>query len=293
MKQILLDNALESWKMAIRYADWIASGKATLTYRKHFITALHNAVELFCKQLMLNENDHRVAEVRKLLKDGQPAKDFYNSTDLNDYFAQLDSEKMKSFYSIEFSKLEDHIKKDYFEMYYDQLEEQEKKDRKQQVSYAFGILKDLRNNETHFFIDKWTFMTENQFQQLYNFMIVFYDMLHYYKLLPFIGEAFDENRYIAFDRKAIQNFSYKAAVRKCAYVKTLQKEIKDIAFSTSVGDEAYEIAQGILKNCKEYKETDFEELWTYVEMLQMLGLIKYSDEEVDDYNVYRYYTIKL
>lgn len=43
--------------MSIRYCDYILEGKATLEYRKHFVSALHNAVELFVKQLMLNNTD--------------------------------------------------------------------------------------------------------------------------------------------------------------------------------------------------------------------------------------------
>lgn len=49
--QILQNNALEAWAMAVRYCDYILEGKATLEYRKHFVSALHNAVELFVKQL--------------------------------------------------------------------------------------------------------------------------------------------------------------------------------------------------------------------------------------------------
>ena len=49
--QILQNNALEAWAMAVRYCDYILEGKVTLEYRKHFVSALHNAVELFVKQL--------------------------------------------------------------------------------------------------------------------------------------------------------------------------------------------------------------------------------------------------
>lgn len=64
MKHILQDNALESWAMAIKYSNFILNGKATLQYRKQFVSSLHNAVELFIKQLMLDNNDHRVCSVR-------------------------------------------------------------------------------------------------------------------------------------------------------------------------------------------------------------------------------------
>lgn len=77
MKHILQDNALESWTMAIKYSNFILNGKATLQYRKQFVSSLHNAVELFIKQLMLDNNDHRVCSVRKGCDaDGHPAVEF-------------------------------------------------------------------------------------------------------------------------------------------------------------------------------------------------------------------------
>lgn len=59
-KVTLQNNAFEAWAMSIRYCDHILEGKATLEYCKHFVSALHNAVELFVKQLMLNNTDYRV-----------------------------------------------------------------------------------------------------------------------------------------------------------------------------------------------------------------------------------------
>ena len=53
MKQILRDNALEAWAMAIKHCNAIMDGKITLGYRKQFVTSLHNAVELLIKQHML------------------------------------------------------------------------------------------------------------------------------------------------------------------------------------------------------------------------------------------------
>ena len=40
--QILQNNALEAWAMAVRYCDYILEGKVTLEYRKHFVSVLHN-----------------------------------------------------------------------------------------------------------------------------------------------------------------------------------------------------------------------------------------------------------
>ncbi len=57
-KQILLNNAYESWIQAIKNARNIKNGLVTLQYKKLFIATLHNAVELFLKQIMLNNTDY-------------------------------------------------------------------------------------------------------------------------------------------------------------------------------------------------------------------------------------------
>ena len=58
--QILLENALESWSIAVRYCNDIQNGLATLHYQKTFVSALHNTIELLLKQIMLDDNDHSV-----------------------------------------------------------------------------------------------------------------------------------------------------------------------------------------------------------------------------------------
>lgn len=55
MKHILQDNALESWAMAIKYSNFILDGKATLQYRKQFVSSLHNAVNLQAKEIWIIE----------------------------------------------------------------------------------------------------------------------------------------------------------------------------------------------------------------------------------------------
>lgn len=143
--QILQNNALEAWAMAVRYCDYILEGKATLEYRKYFVSVLHNAVELFVKQLMLNNTDYRVTQLKKgCNSDGQPAKDFYNSKDLNAYFSSLDEQTMRKFFSIEFNKMID-ITNDLFSEYY-------AKNDGTYVKSALLLLNKLRNNEMHFLL---------------------------------------------------------------------------------------------------------------------------------------------
>ena len=113
MKQILLENAYEAWKNAISYHDKIQNGYSSLEYQKGFVSSLHNAVELFLKQIMLNNNDYTVARVGnvKSLNDAKLQLDYYNANDLNLYFSTLPSLELDKFYSIEFSHLIDKAKK--------------------------------------------------------------------------------------------------------------------------------------------------------------------------------------
>ena len=111
--QILLENAYESWQNAIQYAQYLYDGLATLNNKKDFVASLHNAVELFLKQIMINNNDHRVASIKSIDPDGEPLKSFYNSIDLNKYFIDTPSETRRKFYSIEFKDLLDEEKRDH------------------------------------------------------------------------------------------------------------------------------------------------------------------------------------
>lgn len=83
-----MDNAFEAWTAAIRYCNDIKDGKATLQYQKNFVSSLHNAVELIMKQMLLNNNDHKVAEMRKPTNeaDAKLLLDYYKSTNLNCFF---------------------------------------------------------------------------------------------------------------------------------------------------------------------------------------------------------------
>ena len=284
--------------MSIRYCDYILEGKATLEYRKHFVSVLHNAVELFVKQLMLNNTDYRVTQLKKGCNpDGQPARDFYNSKDLNAYFSSLDEQTMKKFFSIEFHKIVD-ITNELFSEYYDQNGDTS-------VKSALSLLNRLRNCEMHFFIDKNTFLLEKEFQQLHNFMIEFYNILHFYSLLPFWGR-FGRWEYakLQFDRQTLFDFTYRNAVKNTKFVKTLKEQLEGEIFPASVGGSAFDIADSIASVINEYQGNKSDDLWVYVETMLGNKILSYHDE-ADEYeiegqygiekgcNVYRQYYINI
>lgn len=167
MKQILLDNAYEAWKNAISYHDKIENGYSSLEYQKGFVSSLHNAVELFLKQIMLNNNDYTVARVGnvKSLNDAKLQLDYYNANDLNLYFSTLPSLELDKFYSIEFSHLIDKAKK---------LLDITDNTKKEELKKSLSRLQELRNNETHFYISESNYLSEQDFCQLHNFMIMFF-----------------------------------------------------------------------------------------------------------------------
>lgn len=275
MKNILRDNALESWAMSIKYCNNILEGKATLAYRKCFVSSLHNAVELFIKQLMINNNDYRVVTFKNISKDAIPAKDYYNSMNLNKFFSELDPELMKKAYSIEFNKLIDYSS-ELFSKYYIQKGE----NRKNKVVSSLKILAKLRNEETHFYIDKNGFLTDREFLELHNFMIIFDGILHFYHLMPFFGRATGKNKNISFYRKALESFSYKNVVKNANAVKRLKQLVENKDFENiHSSSSSYELAKVFYdESIKEDKEEDFHDLWIYVEMLLQYELLRWEDE---------------
>ena len=295
MKHILQDNALESWAMAIKYSNFILKGKATLQYRKQFVSSLHNAVELFIKQLMLDNNDHRVCSVRKGCDAcGHPAVEFYNAADLNSYFENLADEDMKKFYSIEFNEIQ-RLVKELFSGYYGEHSAD-----KIVVDDSIALLGRLRNGETHFFVEKNSFLTDKEFQKLYNFMIVLNAILHYYNLLPYWGKPWGEFERFKVGETSLQNFSYKKAVQQSKFYQDLKEYISEGVYPAN-GNTAYDYAEDMyfyLRN--KDKDMDFDELWTCVEMAVRYDLLSYEDvvEEYDEpeigtgKNAYRVFKLK-
>lgn len=272
MKHLLRDNALEAWGMAVKYCNYILDGKATLSYRKNFVSSLHNSVELFIKQRMLDINDFRVVEIKNgVMADGHPAKEYFNASNLNEYFLGLSQEEMKPFFSVEFSKLSIYSK-ELFAEYYDQT------GNKGVVCDAMRKLGILRNNETHFYIDKNMFLSEDDFRELHNFMIIFYQILQKYSLLPFWGEpGRGEYSALSFRKEKLEYFTYKKAVKNSVFVKELKENVGNEIFPAT-GDSAYEIAESIASILGDkYKNNAFSDLWTYVELMLEYDLLTFED----------------
>lgn len=264
MKKILLENALESWASAIYYCDEIIAGKATLANKKHFVNSLQNAIELFVKQQMLNVTDYRVAEVKHCDSNGQPLKGYFAATDLNQFFCNISTADMDKFISISFNDII-VIQKQLFSEFYG--------DKGTYITNELKILKKLRNDETHFYISDENFMSDREFQDLHNMMIVFYEILQEYDLLPYWGEACAQYKKFEFNRKPLTNFSYERQLKNSAFVKSLVKNIRGGLPFDSWGDESYSIAENVICCSNEYSESDFNDIWAYVKMLMKYNML--------------------
>ena len=294
MKKLLWNNALEAWAMAVSYCNQIMAGKVTLTNRKYFVSSLQNAIELFVKQYMLNVCDYRVAKVRKCDSKGEPMRKYLRATDLNTFFNDMYKKgTIKKFYSIEFNQIIE-IQKKLFAEFYSQNPQKN-------ITHELKILKTLRNDETHFFIDADDFLKDEDFQSLYNLMVDFYEILKFYNLLPFCGEPFEKYKRFAFDRVPLSNFSFKKQILSSGYVKKLKKNLEGEIFPAGIGNEAYSMARDIVEYCNAYNEDDFDDLWSYLQVLLKYRILEITEIVDEDYingqkvygTLYRKYIVKI
>lgn len=293
MKHVLIENAYEAWASAIKFCDAIMQGMGTLYYQKNYVSSLHNAVELFLKQIMLDDGDHKVAGMRRI-KDKTDARlclDYMESTDLNLFFSRMTDAQINSFKSIEFCEIIDRFSK--ITLGTGEVIE---------IKLALKRLQELRNNETHFMISCSSFLSETDFVILYNFMISFYRIIRDRKLVPFWGEAWGEDNRLTFDRKQMVSFVYLDALRTSALAQSIVAHLNGTCDIGSPTCTSYDIAFELCNREKQF-EAQFDEVWSLIEMFQMYGLIRYEEivdklpSEFDSYgqhpNIYYEMSINL
>ena len=297
MRPILMDNAFEAWAAAIRYCNDIKEGKATLQYQKNFVSSLHNAVELIMKQMMLNNNDHEVAWVRKK-KDKANAKllqDYPNATDLNLFFSKLPDNELSKFQTIHFHELVE-LHQDLFGKSLAQGESLEKE---------LTLLQELRNNETHFLIRQGSFLSEENFLELHNFMVRFYKVVKSW--WPKYGNDLEQSIFLwwdwfildkddstyRFECELLQNFSYESAVRNSKLAKDIAEILKDNLQCGAPDFSPYDIAFALM-NGYPGLSAQFDEVWAMVYMMQAFDIIVVNDILDDEQGrVYHTITVQL
>jgi|GEM_PF-450481 len=230
MDKILLDNAYEAWSKAYFYHHKILSGFFSLGNKKGLVASLQNAVELYLKQVMLDENDHAVAWIQKVNTEhkAELQLNYLRANDLNSFFSSCSADDVNEFYSIEFNNL---INGRYKHLLLE-VDETEKEEYKE----ALKLLKELRNAETHFYIDEVRYLTEKEFIILWRFMAVFYNLIEKKGYLPFEvihasqGEfrASDYRFRITTDFRCNESFTYKSILEQNKYYKIILERLSKI-----------------------------------------------------------------
>ena len=283
MRPILMDNAFEAWAAAIRYCNDIKDGKATLQYQKNFVSSLHNAVELIMKQMLLNNNDHSVAFIKepKDERDEKLSFDYSKATDLNRFFGSLSSNEISRFHTIPFYKLIQKHKK----LFSGSLEQGKP------LTKELKLLQRLRNNETHFMIRQGSFLSEDDFRTLHNFMVRFYKIIK--KWNPVNGDDLESSIFLwwywyspdkddsmyEFECELLQDFSYESAVRNSKLAKDIAEILKDNLMCGAPDFSPYDIAFDLM-NGYNGLSAQFDEVWAMVYMMQSFGMIT-VDEILD------------
>lgn len=279
MKQILIDNAYEAWKEAIAYHDKIEAGISSLQSQKGFVSALQNAVELFLKQVMLNQNDKAVVSLSKKSKIAFPTleQNYNSSVDLNRFFVGLKPDVLNAFHSITFSEL---IKN------HTQILNLSGKN----YSTELELLQKLRNAETHFYINKNCFLDENSFSSLHNFMVDFYEVLISKNLFPKAMYIFetgdirleDEERSMEFLRSRYTNYSYLSSLKDNQTFKEILSILKDEheCEYAHYGYNLYEMTMHIIFHHPDYKHK-FDDIFAILRLMEQYKIFEiehYQDE---------------
>ena len=289
MRPILMDNAFEAWAAAIRYCNDIKDGKATLQYQKNFVSSLHNAVELIMKQMLLNNNDHSVAFIKepKDERDEKLSFDYSKATDLNRFFGSLSSDEISRFYTIPFYKLIQKHKK----LFSGSLEQGKP------LTKELKLLQRLRNNETHFMIRQGSFLSEDDFRTLHNFMVRFYKIIK--KWNPVNGDDPESSIFIwwywyspdkddsmyEFECELLQDFSYESAVRNSKLAKDIAEILKDNLQCGAPDFSPYDIAFDLM-NGYPGLSAQFDEVWAMVYMMQSFKIIDVDTIEDTQGNIH-------
>ena len=289
MRQILLDNAYESWKSAVINHDRIMQGFSSLYYKKTFVSSLHNSIELFLKQLMLNANKRDVASLYKKSKSLFPDLEMaYNTaTNLNVFFRSLSVSELNAFHSINFEKLiknHEELLNTHGNSYNSEL----------------ALLQRLRNNETHFYINANDYLSEGEFVKLHNFMINFFQNAMKNNLFPRAIVNFDDMKYTLSDEDVAMNinweylesFSYIDALKEnklfLEVVRILQGENEPVY--ANYWSNNYELAECIVCYNKEFADS-IDDIFTILQLMSQHGMFEVctnvEEIEAEDREIYQ------
>lgn len=275
MKRILIDNAYIAWSTMLRYRNILLDGRDTIQNKKNYISSFHNAVELFSKQAMIDNNDYRILNIKNDEKDGKFARRFFQATDLNQFFNSLDKNELMKIHTCDYSKLN-----------LNQIFTKSSKDEKNKINKAKEKLGNLRNNETHFAMDE-DFLSDQDFIELDEFMRRLYKLLQNQDLLPkHFGRRKSQlncegNRLIPDNKVVSSDFTFRNALINSKFTEYFKNNI-NCGLQILYGRESsFEIANSIFESEAFSKKVTFEELLDYFSAYRNHNLITihYDEDE--------------
>ena len=241
------------------------------------------------KQMLLNNNDHRIAEVRNPENeaDAQLLLDYFKATDLNSFFYSLSDGELSKFSTIQFNKLISmHTK-----IFGSSLKPGET------LTKELKLLHQLRNNETHFMIRQGSFLSEDDFRELHNFMVRFYKIIKTWNpvnrddleasifLWWYWYSPDEDDSMYEFECEPLQDFSYESAVRNSKLAKAIAEILKDIHQCGVPNFSPYDIAFDLIHGYPGLS-AQFDEVWAMVYMMQSFKIIDVDTIEDTQGNIH-------
>lgn len=146
-----------AWDMAMNDCELLCDGLTDVFQRKRFVSSFANALELGLKQILIDNNNRALINRQKTKRNNKHLyRKFKKSNDLNDFFLSLSSEDLNCFYTTNVSRI---VKKGTIG-----VSNADKTDARMKIK----LLLNLRNDETHFYIDDRNYLAFDEFKNLYD-----------------------------------------------------------------------------------------------------------------------------
>lgn len=282
--KILQEHFNLSWQIAVHNCKLILDGVVDSMQQKLFVSSLQNALELGCKQIMIDESDYRVVDYGpKKMRDNRIANSFLSSTDLNSFLSNLGAEELSKIFTIEFNEIVDIFSKKIHD------------EKNVEIKESLNILKKLRNNETHFYINLSNYLSFADFKKLCELLDFFFSYFCEKNILDRNGfgrmPADDEEQLIYFNKNDYSFVSYenlvKASHNNLMILNSLELydqsnpikgNVIEFKFSYELYGIAYSIFNGTWQTHREDFYMSFSEFYRRFKLMHDIGLIHIQQE---------------
>ena len=201
MRDLLYEHIVLSWEDVVECERQVHDGLIDVYHQKRFISSLHNVIEISFKQFMINQNDKSVIEIKTkknlkgFIEKIKEKRKLQSTENLNDYLCSLSEEEKNNFYTIKFSKMIKKINKQI-------------KNHKSDLNK----LNKLRNQESHFYLCRNSFLKFDDFKRLHLLMKDYFDFCEKNMLLGYFGSAPSKDDLFYFSYKEIVENKYEDLV---------------------------------------------------------------------------------